>query len=274
MGSSMIGLEAALGETLEGKLGAPQAIAQSSPPPISATPAKIDPAFPEAVQNAVLEAATQQTGLKPDQLVLSKAIPKVWSDGCLGLGNAGQMCTAVLVRGWEVTLTHQRQEWVYRTNSSGSALRLDVAGGRLGRVIAPPATQIPLNEPLLTRSQTFDKKAVFQEIRTGGFAGITQTTTLHKDGRIVQTGPSTTDQRILRNLSQREVKAFQKQIEKLKFGQFNGLRYAGPQGAADFFRITLTNGQTTVQYDDLELEDLPQDLQAVIQAWQGQSGLP
>jgi hypothetical protein len=53
----------------------------------------------------------------------------------------------------------------------------------------------------------------------------------------------------------------------LHFGQFNGLRYPAPKGAADYFMVTLSNGQTTVQYADLN-EDLPQDLQQVKQLWQ------
>lgn len=246
-------------------LSLPLAIAQvpNRAVPISAAVSKIDPAFPESVKEAVLQSVATETKLQPDQFVLTQATPKIWSDGCLGLGPPAQMCTAVLVRGWEVRVMHQRQEWVYRTNTSGQAIQLDPAGSHLGQVIAPPADPIPANQ----RSPNLDKKAVFRENKSGGFAGITQEITLYKDGRVVQKGGSVTGEKILRTLSKKEVKTFKKQIEKLRFGQFDGLRYPAPKGAADYFTVTLTNGQTQVQYADLNLEELPQDLQSAIQTW-------
>jgi hypothetical protein len=231
--------------------------------PISPAGSKIDPTFPESVRAAVLQAVAAETKLQPDQFVLTQATPKIWSDGCLGLGPPAQMCTAVLVRGWEVRVMHQRQEWVYRTNTSGQAIQLDPAGSRLGQVIAPPADPIPADQ----RSPNLDKKAIFREIKSGGIAGITQEITLYKDGRVVQKGGSVSEEKILRTLSKADVKAFKKQIEKLQFGQFDGLNYSAPKGAADYFTITLTNRQTQVQYADLNLEELPQDLQSAIQTW-------
>lgn len=227
----------------------------------------VDPAFPDAVKTAVLQAVSAETRLQPDQFVVTQATPKIWSDGCLGLGPPAQMCTAVLVSGWEVRVMHQHQEWVYRTNSSGQAVQLDPAGSRLGQVIAPPADPIPTDQ----RPPTLDKKAIFRETKSGGFAGITQEITLYKDGRLVQKGGSTTGDKLLRKLSKADIKTFKKRIEKLRFGQFDGLRYSAPKGAADYFTVTLTNGQTTVQYADLNLEELPTDLQSAIQAWRSLS---
>jgi hypothetical protein len=246
-------------------LSQPQAIAQapSRAVPIYPAPSKIDPSFPDSVKNAVFQAVATETKLQPDQFLLTQATPKIWSDGCLGLGPPAQMCTAVLVRGWEVRVMHRHQEWVYRTNSSGQAVQLDPAGSRLGQIIAPPAQKIPAEQ----RLANLDKKAVFREIKSGGLAGIMQETTLYKDGRLVQKGGSAAAEKILRTLSKQEVKVFKKRIEKLRFGQFDGLRYPASQGAADYFTETLTNGQTTVQYADLNLEELPQDLQLAIQAW-------
>jgi hypothetical protein len=250
-------------------LSLPSAIAQAPNRAVPIYPAvsKIDPTFPESVRAAVLQAVAAETKLQPDQFVLTQATPKIWSDGCLGLGPPAQMCTAVLVRGWEVRVMYQRQEWVYRTNSSGQAIQLDPAGSRLGQVIAPPADPIPADQ----RSPSLDKKAIFREIKSGGFAGITQEITLYKDGRVVQKGGSVTGEKILRTLPKQEIKTFKKQIEKLRFGQFDGLRYSAPKGAADYFTVALTNGQTQVQYADLNLRELPQDLQSAIQAWRSLS---
>ena len=224
--------------------------------------------LPPSVRDSVLQAAVKQTGRQLGQLLILQASPKVWSDGCLGLGPSGQMCTAVLVRGWEVRVADQREEWVYRTNSSGDAVKLDPAGSRLGQMVAPPAEQILTNQ----RPPRLDRKAVFREIRTGGFAGVRQETTLFKDGRVVQKEGRTGTARLLRTVSKAELKAFVKQIERLHFGQFDGLRYPAPKGAADYFSITLSNPRTTVEYADINLADASPDLSAAVKAWQSLLG--
>lgn len=228
----------------------------------------VDTTLPEGVRQAVLSVASTQFKLPIDQLSISKATPKIWSDGCLGLGPVGQMCTAVLVEGWEVTVTHQRQEWVYRTNASGQIIRYDPAGGRLSQLVPPPAEQIPEDQ----RPTKLDKKIIFREVKAGGFAGLSQEISLYKDGRLVSASqsrpPGTGDNLATSKPLKVEIKAFKKQLEQLHFGQFNGLRYPGPPGAADYFVVTLSNGSTTVQYADINVEALPQDLQKVIQAWE------
>jgi hypothetical protein len=246
-------------------LSQPRSIAQSPNRsiPIDAVQSQVDPSFPESVKEAVFQAVAAKTKLPSDQFVLTQATPKVWSDGCLGLGPPAQMCTAVLVRGWEVRVMHQHQEWVYRTNSSGQAVQLDPAGSRLSRIIAPPAEQIPADQ----RPPSLEKKAIFREIKSGGITGTTQEITLYKDGRLAQKISSAVGERILRTLSKTEVKGFKKQIEKLRFGQFDELRYSAPKGAADYFMVTLAHGQIVAQYADLNLEELPQDLQSAIQTW-------
>jgi hypothetical protein len=218
--------------------------------------------LPDSVKEAVLQAASVQTGLKPDRLALTQATSKVWSDGCLGLAPPEQMCTAVLVQGWEVRVAYQRQEWVYRTNASGREVRFDPAGGRLSRLVAPAAEQIPRARV----AQKWDKAIAFRAIKTGGFAGITEEITFYKNGRLEKKGgPGGV---VTRTLSKKAVKAFRKKLYQLHFGQFDGLRYPVPKGAADYFTVTLSNGQTTVQYADIDQEKLPKDLQAVIQVWQ------
>ncbi|MGB8700821.1 MAG: hypothetical protein WCD18_15495, partial [Thermosynechococcaceae cyanobacterium] len=200
---------------------------------------------------------------------------KTWSDACLGLAGPDEMCAAVLVEGWEVTLTHDRQEWVYRTNYSGQVIKQDPAGSHSSRLISPAAEQIPPDQ----LPPKLDKAVVFREVKSGGFAGSTEEVTLFRDGRLERrwlSGPSApepTDRAagsgtLSRTLSKQTVKAFKAQLYQLKFGQFGGLRYPAPSGAADYFMVTLTNGQTTVQYADLNHGALPQDLQSSIQIWQ------
>ncbi len=224
---------------------------------------QVEPVFPDAVKQAVLQVASAQTGLSTDLITVERAKSKIWSDGCLGLGPPGQMCTAVLVQGWEVTVANGRQEWVYRTNASGQVVKFDPVGGRLSRLVTPPAEPIPSEQ----MSPKWDKSVLFREVRSGGFAGITEEVLLYKDGRLERKGRSA-QSAVTRRISKKELNAFKKQIYQLHFGQFNGLRYPALKGAADYFTVTLSNGQTTVQYADLNLEDLPMDLQKVKQIWQ------
>jgi hypothetical protein len=166
-----------------------------------------------------------------------------------------------------VRVTHERQEWVYRTSATGQKIMLDPAGGRLSRLIVPPAEQIPLNE----RPPKMDRSVVFREIKSGGFAGITEELRLYKDGRLVQHSPLKTpkpaDGTLIRTIPKQKVRAFQQLLMSRYFGQFDGLRYPAPKGAADFFSYTLGNWQTTVEYTDIGPKKLPTDLEQVIRAW-------
>lgn len=185
----------------------------------------VDPSFPNPVKEAVLQAASVQTGLRPDQLALTQAKSKVWSDGCLGLAPPEQMCAAVLVRGWEVTVTHQRQEWVYRTSATGEKIVLDPAGSHLSRLIVPPAEQILPNQ----LPPKVDRSVVFREIKSGGIAGTTEEVRLYKDGRLMKQPYSKAlkpnQGQVIRTIPKAEVKAFRKFLESHHFGQFDGLRY-------------------------------------------------
>jgi hypothetical protein len=250
-----------------GYIGKDAALAQFPTVGSSAPANVVDPALPASVQQAVFQAVARLAGVPSRELTLRRAVAKIWSDGCLGLSVGDQMCTAVLVKGWEVAVGYQQREWVYRTNSSGQVVVLDPAGGRLSGVVTPPAAKIPAN-PL---PQKWERAVVFRETRSGGFVGLNQALTLYKDGRLLRHMPSDQasggGQPVL-VLPKAQVKAFKKKLESLHFGQFHGLHYEAPSGAADYFTVTLSNGQTTVQYADIQGATLPQDLQAIIREWQ------
>jgi hypothetical protein len=84
--------------------------------------------LPEAVSNAVLEDASKRAGQSNDKLKIIGSESRTWRDGCLGLAEPGSICTQVLVPGWEVKVSNaESQTWVYRTNNSGSMVKLDPA---------------------------------------------------------------------------------------------------------------------------------------------------
>lgn len=83
--------------------------------------------IPSSVVNAVFQQVTQQSGLPDSTLKLIKAQPKIWPDSCLGLAQQDDLCTHNLVAGWQITLSSGWEQWVYRTNETGSEVIWDWA---------------------------------------------------------------------------------------------------------------------------------------------------
>ena len=81
--------------------------------------------LPEAITDAVFKEVSQQSGMPASQLRIVEVARQTWSDGCLGLGGSDTLCTQSLVPGWQVTVASSEQQWVYRTNESGSLVKLD-----------------------------------------------------------------------------------------------------------------------------------------------------
>ena len=81
--------------------------------------------LPAPVAEAVLQAAAQESGADPSDLMIKTFEPQTWPDGCLGLGGPTELCTAALVDGWQVAVTDGQRTWVFRTNNNGSQVRLD-----------------------------------------------------------------------------------------------------------------------------------------------------
>lgn len=82
--------------------------------------------LPDAVARAVLQEAFRHSGQSGLRLQIIRAVRKDWPDGCLGLGETDMGCTAVVVPGWEVTVASGRRDFVYRTDTSGSQVKLDL----------------------------------------------------------------------------------------------------------------------------------------------------
>jgi hypothetical protein len=80
--------------------------------------------LPNAIAEAVLKDVQERTGMQVADLKIVKVERQTWSDGCLGLGG---VCTQALVPGWQVLVASEKQLWVYRTNESGSLVKLDEA---------------------------------------------------------------------------------------------------------------------------------------------------
>jgi hypothetical protein len=81
--------------------------------------------LPQAIASAVRSDLAKRLKTSIAQIKIKKSSRQTWSDGCLGIASANEMCTQALVEGWRVVLVHNKRTWTYRTNSSGKILRLE-----------------------------------------------------------------------------------------------------------------------------------------------------
>ncbi|MBI4085458.1 MAG: hypothetical protein HY432_03075 [Candidatus Liptonbacteria bacterium] len=79
---------------------------------------------PQAV-SAVKKYAAETLGITEGKVIVMTAYEKEWPDGCLGLASAGEFCTQVITPGYELAVQANGKEYVYRTNSDGSVIRLE-----------------------------------------------------------------------------------------------------------------------------------------------------
>jgi len=78
--------------------------------------------MPEAVA-AVRRTVANELGVGEGVVIVMTAFEREWPDDCLGLADAGEICTVVITPGYEVTVQAQGSERAYRTNNDGSVLR-------------------------------------------------------------------------------------------------------------------------------------------------------
>ena len=247
--------------------------------------------LPKSVADAVLRAVSKQSGLPISELRIrpASAQQRIWSDGCLGLGARAELCLQALVPGWLVTVEGKQKCLVYRTNASGSQVKLDKSASLRCLVIKlsiftrkplhnEPVQPVPISNSEL--SPPLKKGVIFQVIASytnyGGLSGTTYETKLFNDGRVIwiqtefvgygTTSQRTTSQPETYQVSEQQVQKFLKVLEQQQFAQFKNLAYQDmrnePHG---FFSFTSSDG--TIAYTDITEYGLPSSLKAVIQAW-------
>lgn len=89
------------------------------------TSVKTTAKVPASIADVVRKDLSKQTGIPANKLQLVQSTPKTWSDGCLGLARADEMCSQAMVPGWQVVFSNGTQRWVYRTNSTGKVYRME-----------------------------------------------------------------------------------------------------------------------------------------------------
>ncbi|MBE9124935.1 MULTISPECIES: hypothetical protein [unclassified Coleofasciculus] len=77
------------------------------------------------VGHAVLQHTAQHSRMPPSNLRVVDAQPHTWPDNCLGLGYSEVSCTQMPVPGWQVAVASGQRRWTYRTDVSGSVIKLE-----------------------------------------------------------------------------------------------------------------------------------------------------
>lgn len=98
------------------------------------TPTSADNAPPGSIHNLPVPEAVakvrslvaQNLGLSEGVVIVTSAFEREWSDSCLGLGGPAESCLQAITPGYEVTVTANGREYIYRTNQDGSSIREEV----------------------------------------------------------------------------------------------------------------------------------------------------
>lgn len=228
--------------------------------------------LPSSVSEAVRKNLSIRLRVRPESLYIVSATQRQWPNGCLGINQPGVMCTQAIVDGWEVKVASRNSGqlndkfWVYRTNFNGSVVVLDESASVIGDSGTVKSAMIPANELPPPLSQDM----VFRAISSGGFAGRTYETILMRDGRLLQSflvANGSTQRQVIRQLSVDELRQFMAVVEKQRLSRYNRMNFLPAPGSADYITVTLTSRDTTTRFADSIQGQLPQDLQAVVRAW-------
>jgi hypothetical protein len=220
--------------------------------------------LPRDIAERVLVRASKRSQVPISQLQIAEVEPRQWSDSCLGIADPLALCAAVVVPGWEVTVSDGQQRLVYRVSESGTVILDEKASS-----IADNNTQIkPISIPRSELPRPLDSGVIFRQISSGGFAGRTYETVLLDDGRLirVQIGDANDSERRVRRIPLEQVQRFQRLLQQ-QSDEFNNVSYPAPRGAADYITYTLTSGDGTVKYNDASQKSLPEDLRIIVNTW-------
>ncbi len=105
------------------------AIAQpAANPTVIQAPVTLAPTIlPSTVIQAVKQSASNRFDVPVHQLKVMDATQQIWPDGCLGLVPPGVFCIQKTVPGWRVPVTDGIQTWIYRTDATGTIVKLEDA---------------------------------------------------------------------------------------------------------------------------------------------------
>jgi hypothetical protein len=222
--------------------------------------------LPPEISDRLLQTVAQQTQVSAATLKITEVQPAFF-DGCMGIYEPDQFCNEIGLSSWRVIITGQEQSWVYHVSQDGSRI-VQNATASGSRGVVP--SFIPTNGQ---QPAPMDQTIVFRAVISGGLAGTMSEMVLASDGNLYRRVwspnlPQPVAPIIETRLSPQQVRQFQQVLQEQKFPNLDGLRYITDAAFADYPTTTLQAMGSTVEYIDLEQDNLPQALQAVIQAWE------
>jgi hypothetical protein len=120
--------------------------------------------LPAAVSTLIRQDLARRLGVNVNQLRVVAASNQTWPNGCLGLARADEMCTQALISGWRVRLAYGEQVWTYRTNQSGSSLRLEnerpgvLLPGNIAQTVVADAARRSALDPKFLKITTAERR--------------------------------------------------------------------------------------------------------------------
>lgn len=233
----------------------------TSPPPNSS-------GLPAPVAQRLLQVAARELGVPTGQIQIAEVKAATW-DGCLGVYGPDTMCPQIALNGWQAILTNGARSWVYHLTQDGSRIAHNAAaregGDRLNLSFLPDNSGVfPM-----------ENGDLFRLTQSGSLTGQVTTITLKANGTVEQQtiAPNIRSRPVvLKQLTPEQLRQFQAVLQANPMRNLHGLRYLTSAALADYPTTTLQTPDSTVQYIDLELEQLPPSLRSVIQGWQRVSG--
>jgi hypothetical protein len=118
-------------------------------------------------------------GIALDEVEVVSFSQEEWTDSCLGMGGAAEMCLQVITPGWRVVLNAQEQSYEAHTDRTGDSVRIGSAA------------------PLGSAGRDEPRQPAITFQRTGGFTGEDVTYNITTSGTLEKlTGPAGPDQAI------------------------------------------------------------------------------
>ncbi|MBE9178013.1 hypothetical protein IQ268_05365 [Oculatella sp. LEGE 06141] len=222
--------------------------------------------LPPDVIDRLLQTVAQEADVPASSLRITETQPRIW-DGCMGIYVPDQACTRIAISGWQVIVAGDNQSWVYHISEDGSRIVQNATASGSSDDLVP--SFIPTDgQP----SEPVDQTIVFRSTVSGGLAGNVFEIVLMNDGTLYRQDRRFNDSQsgspvVEKRLSAQEVQQFQQLLQDQRFPNLDGLRYITDAALADYPTTSLYAMGSTVQYIDLEADNLPPALQAVLQAW-------
>ncbi len=118
-----------------------------------------------SVIQAIRQTVRQQFGVQ--RIIVMSSSEQNWPDGCLGLPRGKEACTMAIVPGWRIQVSDRIQTWTYRTDRTGTVLRLE----NPDRTGLPQAVAKKLIQQVARETNTVPSRLRITEIKAQEFNG-------------------------------------------------------------------------------------------------------